>query len=94
MTPHRAPGRFNWRAFGIVVAVLSLPAAAGFALLALLTANACGMFADGCDDYGKPAAGFSWFVAGTCLAITAFVVGVAIALFATVNRRASDRPHP
>jgi hypothetical protein len=42
-----------------------------FAAMALLTSNSCGMFADGCDTYGQPAAGFEHYVAATLVSLAA-----------------------
>ncbi len=52
-----------WATVGIVTLVLALGAAALSFLLAVATSNACGMFADGCEEYGESADGFTFFVA-------------------------------
>jgi hypothetical protein len=86
-------GGVNWVAGGIVIAALGLTAAVVSFLFALLTANACGMFADGCDDYGEPAPGFALFVASTIVAGGAAVGGVLVAVTATARRRRANHPH-
>jgi hypothetical protein len=53
-----------------------------FAAMAMLTSNSCGMFADGCDTYGKSAAGFERYLLGTVLSLGA----VPIFLFALIGR--------
>jgi hypothetical protein len=42
-----------------------------FTAMAMLTSNSCGMFADGCDTYGQPAAGFERYVAATLVSLAA-----------------------
>jgi hypothetical protein len=53
-----------------------------FTAMAMLTSNSCGMFADGCDTYGQPAAGFEHYVAATLVSLAA----VPTFLFALIGR--------
>lgn len=77
----------DWQIIGLVIAGLAVVAGAIFALLTLLSANACGMFADGCEDYGKPADGFELFASLTFLSGLAFVGGMVMTIVGTVARR-------
>jgi hypothetical protein len=62
-----------------------------FTAMALLTSNSCGMFADGCDTYGQPAAGFERYVAATLVSLAAvptfFVALIGRAIFHSRARR-------
>ena len=76
----------------ILIVVLALGAAAFLFLLTLLSANACGPFADGCDDYGETAPGFGMFAVGTVLAITVAAVALAVAVTTAWRRRRRRMP--
>ena len=72
---------------GIVAFAVATPAALVLLLLTALTANACGMFADGCDDDGKTAPGFLWFALGAGVASLVAFGGLVVAVFAFAARR-------
>jgi hypothetical protein len=75
------------RTVGTLAAMLGFPAAGFLALLTILSANACGMFADGCSDYGKTAPGFGWYAAGTVVAGVLAVAGLIVAIEAATEQR-------
>jgi hypothetical protein len=68
-----------------VLGPISIPV---FLCLVALTANSCGMFADGCDTYGQPAPGFGWFLAGLLLGPVVTVAGI-VSLAIGGRRRAA-----
>ena len=76
--PIRRPSRPGLIAAG-VLAIFGGIAAVPVSLLGMLvTANSCGMFADSCDTYGQPAAGFEWFGALFFAAPVAVIVGIVL----------------
>ena len=91
-TTHTAVRRHprNWVAAGGLTLVVALVIAAVALVLAVASSNACGMFGDGCDDYGEPADGFVFFVATFVLsgavAIAAFF-GTVVAAAKRARRR-------
>jgi hypothetical protein len=69
---------------GRVIAGLIMTIVTGFLALVLgaatvLSANPCGAFGDGCDDYGTTPVAFYVLLALTFLAIVLFVVGLVVA---------------
>jgi hypothetical protein len=75
------PGRRSRSGFiaAGILAICGGVAAIPIALFGMfVTANSCGMFADGCDTYGQPAAGFEWFGALFFLGPAAVVTGVVL----------------
>jgi hypothetical protein len=77
---------------GILAAMLGFPTAGFLALLTILSSNACGMFADSCDDYGKTAPGFEWYALGTIVALVVALTGVVVAIEAAYAQRRRRRP--
>jgi len=68
------------RRWGMVIGlggVAGLPIAA---FMTLATANACGMFGDGCDDYGQTGAGFEVALAALGVCVIGVVVGLVLAV--------------
>jgi hypothetical protein len=72
---------------GTLAALLGFPGAGFLALLTIFSMNACGMFADSCDDYGETAPGFGWYAAGTLVALLAAIAGLIVAVEAAAQRR-------
>ena len=71
-----------------VLAICGGVAAVPISLLGMLvTANSCGMFADGCDTYGRPAAGFEWFGALLLVAPIAVVTGTILCVLGKSRTR-------
>jgi hypothetical protein len=58
----------------------------------VFTANACGMFADSCEDYGETAPGFGLFAAGTIVAAAIAAGGIVVTIAAAVARRRRTSP--
>ncbi len=74
--------------------LLGLFGAAGVglgAIVALLTANACGAFADGCDDYGQPAPGFYPAVGLVLMCGAAAVAGLVMVVVGVSKRTLGRR---
>jgi hypothetical protein len=72
------PSRPGFIAAG-VLAICGGIAAVPISLLGMLvTANSCGMFADGCDTYGQPAPGFELFGALFFIGPIAVVTGIVL----------------
>ena len=80
------PTARKWGIAVLLVSLLGLPASA---LVALLTVNACGMFADGCDKYGQTAPAFPYAVAGLVLCVVGVAAGLGLIVFA---KRPTDTP--
>lgn len=80
------------RTLGTLAAMLGLPAGGFLALLTVASSNACGMFADGCSDYGKTAPGFGWFAIGVPVALVVGVVGLIVAIDAAAEQRQRRDP--
>lgn len=66
------------RVGGILLLVFSVLATPVAALAVLLSANACGAFADGCDDYGKTADSFVPSLMFLCLSVTGVLAGIGL----------------
>ena len=69
-----------------ILAVLFGASLAGIAaVVAVLSANACGAFADSCDSYGEPAPEFVPALVVLCAGAALAVVGVVVALTGAVR---------
>ena len=82
------------RTVGTLAAMLGFLTAGFLALLTIASSNACGMFGDGCSDYGKPAPGFAWYANGTMVALLVALTGLIVAIDAAAwerDRRRSAR---
>lgn len=55
--------------------------------VALVTANPCGMFADGCDDYGKTSPTATAFLYAAFLAVPLVIGGSALAIASRPKRQ-------
>jgi hypothetical protein len=67
--------------------MIGFPLAGFLFLLAGLSSNPCGAFADSCDDYGKTPASFVWLALGSVVALVVAVRGLVVALRARRRRR-------
>ena len=76
--PPPGPQRANRLAAGILLILLGVFGTPVAALAVLLSANACGAFGDGCEDYGKPADSFVPSLLALGLCAVAFVAGVVL----------------
>ena len=68
------------RRWGLIIGLTALVGLPISALITLLTANACGMFGDGCDEYGQTGDGFEVALAALGLSVIGVVVGIVLAL--------------
>lgn len=83
----RTPRRVSWTAIGAAVAGIGFPASGVLFLLSVFSANACGMFGDGCEDYGKPAAEFPFLAVGAVLLLGVAFAGLIVAIVSAARRR-------
>ncbi|HMU79718.1 MAG TPA: hypothetical protein P5193_13130 [Microthrixaceae bacterium] len=91
MGPDQAPGSSDWMVpIGILAGLLGTAAAGVGALIALLSTNSCGAFADSCDTYGQPAEEFLPAVGVMALGAAAAVVGFVL-LVVGMSRAARAR---
>ena len=81
----------RWTIAGALTAALSVPTAGLLFLMSIFSANACGMFGDGCDDYGKPAPEFPFFAVGAVVVLGIGFAGLIVALVSH-SRRSDQTP--
>ncbi len=75
---------------GILAALFGIGLAGLAAVVALLSANSCGPFADSCDSYGEPAREFLPALVVLCAGVGVAVIGVVVALVGAVRGSVSD----
>lgn len=76
---------------GLAMTVLSPVATIVFLVLGSITANPCGMFADGCDAYGTTSGvGKALFMLAFMSAVC-FVVGIVVLVVGLADRHADAR---
>jgi phosphatidylglycerophosphate synthase len=78
----------NWGVVLLTLGVIAIPISlAGV----LLTANACGPFADGCDEYGKSEPAAPWFLLLFFAAVLTIIAGITMCIMAGIARRRAWR---
>ena len=83
-----APSGTSPAVVGLMMFLLGGGGAVVCLVLAVMTSNSCGLFADGCDSYGQPASGFEAFVS---IAVASAMVAVGGLLVAIISSLATRR---
>jgi hypothetical protein len=68
------------RRWGACIAVTSLVGLVISGVAVVVTANACGMFGDGCEEYGSTGAGFELALSAFFLCLVSAVGGLVLIL--------------
>lgn len=77
-------------AVGAVMIVLGLIGVPACLVAALLTANPCGAFSDGCSDYGQTSTLAVGFMYGVMLSAGVAIAGFVLVIVSLVSRRRAD----
>ena len=77
----------RWIVIGFVAAAVGFSLTPILALFTVFSVNACGPFADGCDEYGQTAPGFELYAAGTLIALVVAIAGLIVGITAAVRHR-------